>query len=74
TGLRDTTRLAGSPWEIWRDILLANREAIAAALKLFGDSFAEFQRAAEAGDMKRLEQLFNRGRAMHDRHRRGRLK
>jgi len=31
--LRDTTRLAASSWEMWRDIFVTNREAIAAALK-----------------------------------------
>jgi len=41
-GLRDTTRLAASSWEIWRDIFVTNREAIAAALKLYGGTFAEF--------------------------------
>jgi len=32
SGLRDTLRLAGSPYDIWRDICLTNREEIAAAL------------------------------------------
>jgi prephenate dehydrogenase len=31
-GARDTLRLAGSPYAVWRDISLANRENIAAAL------------------------------------------
>lgn len=31
-GLRDTLRLAGSPYEVWRDICLTNREQIATAL------------------------------------------
>jgi prephenate dehydrogenase len=34
-GLRDTLRLAGSPYAMWRDIVLTNREALAAALDLF---------------------------------------
>jgi prephenate dehydrogenase len=33
-GLRDSLRLAGSPYAVWRDILLTNRENIAAALEL----------------------------------------
>ncbi len=48
SGLRDTTRLASSSWEMWRDIFMTNREAIAAALKLYGATFAEFQRILEA--------------------------
>jgi prephenate dehydrogenase len=67
TGLRDTTRLAASSWEMWRDIFVTNRDAIAAALRLYGATFAEFQRLLEAGDMVGLEALFNRGRAMRER-------
>jgi prephenate dehydrogenase len=65
-GLRDTTRLAASSWEMWRDIFATNREAISAALKLFGKTFAEFQRLVEAGDMDGVEKIFNRGRAMRE--------
>jgi prephenate dehydrogenase len=65
-GLRDTTRLAASSWEMWRDIFATNREAIADALKLYGRTFAEFQRAVEAGDMEAVEKIFNRGRAMRE--------
>jgi prephenate dehydrogenase len=65
-GLRDTTRLAASSWEMWRDIFVTNREAIAAALKLYGRTFAEFQRAIEAGDMDGAEKIFSRGRVMRE--------
>jgi prephenate dehydrogenase len=67
SGLRDTTRLAASSWEMWRDIFATNRDSIAAAAKLFGGMFAEFERAIESGDMNELEKLFNRGRAMRER-------
>lgn len=33
-GLRDTLRLAGSPYSTWRDIVLTNREVLSAALDL----------------------------------------
>ncbi len=65
-GLRDTTRLAASSWEMWRDIFITNREAIAAALKLYGATFAEFQRMMEAGDSAGLEKIFNRGKQMRE--------
>jgi prephenate dehydrogenase len=65
-GLRDTTRLAASSWEMWRDIFVTNREAVSAALKLYGAAFGEFQRLVEAGDMAGVERIFNRGRAMRD--------
>jgi prephenate dehydrogenase len=67
SGLRDTTRLAASSWEMWRDIFATNRDAVAAAAKLFSGKFNEFQRAIESGDMSELEKLFNRGRAMRER-------
>jgi prephenate dehydrogenase len=34
-GLRDSLRLAGSPYAIWRDIILTNREILSAELDLF---------------------------------------
>lgn len=58
-GLRDTTRLALSPFEIWRDILATNREPVRQALaafaetleairnKLDGDLAGEFQAGAD---------------------------
>ncbi len=67
SGLRDTTRLAASSWKMWRDIFVTNREAIAAALKLYGATFAEFQRMVEAGDVEGVGKIFKRGRAMRER-------
>ncbi|GAC1686563.1 MAG: prephenate dehydrogenase [Candidatus Acidiferrum sp.] len=34
-GLRDSLRLAGSPYSTWRDIILTNREVLSAALDLY---------------------------------------
>jgi prephenate dehydrogenase len=66
SGLRDTTRLAGSSWEMWRDIFATNREALEAAMKLFSVTFAKFERAIAAGDIDTLEKLFDRGRRMRE--------
>ena len=66
-GLRDTTRIAASSPEMWRDICLTNREAILAAMRLFGREFAEFERLVEAGDADGLVALLERGRAMRER-------
>jgi prephenate dehydrogenase len=52
-GLRDMTRLAASPWDIWRDIIATNQENIYAALDAYiarleslrGGLDAEFERA-----------------------------
>ncbi len=66
-GLRDTTRLAMSSAEMWRDICLTNRDAMLSAAQLFRATFAEFERAIEAGDEETLTRLFERGRAMRER-------
>ena len=66
-GLRDTTRLASSSSEMWQDIFLTNREAIVDALKMFGETFTEFDRMIERGDEKGITALFERGRAMRER-------
>ena len=65
SGLRDTTRLAGSSWEMWRDIFITNRDAILAALKLFGSTVDEFQSVSNRR-YGALEKIFNRGRAMRE--------
>ncbi len=66
-GLRDTTRIAASSAEMWRDIVLTNREAVVKALELFRGTFEEFELAVRDGDVARFEALFNRGRAMRER-------
>jgi prephenate dehydrogenase len=67
SGLRDTTRLAASSWEMWRDIFATNREALSDAARVFSKTFLEFQSALESGDLARLELLFERGRKMRQR-------
>jgi prephenate dehydrogenase len=63
-GLRDTTRLAGSSWEMWRDIFVTNRDALGSAMQRFAATFAEFERTINAGDIDALETLFERGGRM----------
>jgi prephenate dehydrogenase len=63
-GLRDTTRLAGSSWEMWRDIFVTNRDALRSAMQRFAATFAEFERTINAGDIDALETLFERGGRM----------
>ncbi len=66
-GLRDTTRLAMSSAEMWRDICLTNREAILSALALYRGALAEFERLIAEGDGAGIEAAFNRGRRMRER-------
>jgi prephenate dehydrogenase len=42
-GLRDTLRLAGSPYSTWRDIVLTNREVLSAGLDLFARRLDELR-------------------------------
>jgi len=42
-GLRDSLRLAGSPYNMWRDIVLTNREVLSAALDLFARRLDELR-------------------------------
>jgi prephenate dehydrogenase len=65
-GLRDTTRIAASSAEMWRDIVLTNRGAIIDSLKLFRRALEEFERAIADGDVARFEAIFNRGRALRE--------
>src|SRR6185369_6089371 len=39
-GFRDFTRIAGSSPEMWRDIALANRDALLAEIDVYGDALA----------------------------------
>jgi prephenate dehydrogenase len=66
-GLRDTTRIAASSPEMWRDICLTNRDAIVAALALYRQWFEQFNQAVDAGDAEALGELFERGLRMRER-------
>ena len=55
SGLRDTTRLALSSAEMWRDICVTNRETILQALDLFISSIENFRRVVESGDADSIE-------------------
>jgi prephenate dehydrogenase len=43
SGLRDSLRLAGSPYGTWRDIVLTNREVLSASLDLFARRLDELR-------------------------------
>jgi prephenate dehydrogenase len=56
-GLVDTTRLASSPAEIWKDITATNADQIGAALDTFIGLLQELRADLETGD--RLEDVFS---------------
>ena len=58
--LRDLTRLASSPYSIWRDILSTNRDAIQDAV---GQFVAELQRVTTNMEGRDVESAFDRAQA-----------
>ena len=66
-GLRDTTRIASSHPEMWRDIFLDNREEVLRALDGFEGAVAGLRRRIEAGDGEALAQELGRLRTARDR-------
>ena len=62
SGFRDFTRIAASHPEMWRDIALANREALLVELKRYEDQIDAMRAALEANDGERLEEIFDTAR------------
>jgi prephenate dehydrogenase len=65
-GFRDFTRIASSDPVMWRDISLANREAIVGMLKKYRAALGGLIAAVSAGDGTKLETLFARAKAARD--------
>lgn len=58
SGLRDMTRIALSPAELWRDICMFNRKSILAALRNFTSSLAHVIECMERSNWNGLEEVF----------------
>jgi len=65
-GFRDFTRIAGSDPQMWHDIVLANREAILAALDDFDKSLIQLRSAIDTGNSHRLLQIFSEAKTARD--------
>ena len=61
-GFRDTTRIASSSPEMWRDIALANRQNLARALESFTQGLQDFRRALKSGDAQAVASFFEQAR------------
>ena len=61
-GLRDTVRIAGSSPEMWRDICVANRDALLTLLDDYAKELELARGAIESGDGDALETMFERAR------------
>lgn len=53
SGLRDALRLAGSPYDIWRDICLTNTDNIARALDRLGQALDQLRRSLATRELEK---------------------
>jgi cyclohexadieny/prephenate dehydrogenase len=63
-GFRDFTRIAASDPTMWRDVFLANKDAVLEVLGRFNEDLALLTRAIRNGDGATLFNLFTRTRAI----------
>ena len=63
-GFRDFTRIAASDPTMWRDVFLANKEAVLEMLGTFTEDLAKLTRAIRRGDGEALFEHFTRTRAI----------
>lgn len=63
-GFRDFTRIAASDPTMWRDVFLANKDAVLDMLGTFSEDLAQLTRAIRRGDGDTLFDLFTRTRAI----------
>ena len=62
-GFRDFTRIAASSPEMWRDIALANREALLEEIDRYGARLAVFRELIDKGDGPGLQRLMAEARS-----------
>lgn len=67
-GFRDFTRIASSDPVMWRDICLANGQALLAMLDRYRADLDHLADAIRAGDGAELERVFRNAKAARDRH------
>jgi cyclohexadieny/prephenate dehydrogenase len=63
-GFRDFTRIAASDPTMWRDVFLANKDAVLEMLGTFNEDLAQLTRAIRRGDGEALFDHFKRTRAI----------
>jgi prephenate dehydrogenase len=63
-GLQDTLRLAGSPYRVWRDILLSNSDNVGRALNRLGQAVEYLQQNLKSSE---LEQEFRAANELYKR-------
>ena len=66
SGFRDFTRIAGSSPEMWRDIALANRDALLTEMDFYLAALQTLRQAVDGQDAQTLLELFSRARAARE--------
>jgi prephenate dehydrogenase len=66
-GFRDFTRIASSDPIMWRDICIANREALSASLERYMEDLAQLAALVRASDGPALEKIFRNAKQARDR-------
>ena len=67
-GFRDFTRIASSNPVMWRDICIANREALSPMLGAFAEEMNALAESIGSGDADALLEIFERAKASRDRY------
>ena len=65
-GLRDTTRIAGSSPEMWRDICLWNRENLIGLIETYEQQLGRLKGLIQAGDGPGLEKEMARANQLRE--------
>ncbi len=65
-GFRDFTRIASSDASMWRDIVLANKDALLQSIELFSDNLARLKSAIEKEDSQDITGIFTRAKVARD--------
>lgn len=65
-GFRDFTRIASSDPDMWRDICLANGDALVEMIKKFSDDLQLLSKAIENNDSTYLKETFSRAKNARD--------
>jgi len=66
-GFRDFTRIASSNPVMWRDICIANREALSDMLSAFASEMVDLSETIRDADSEHLLEIFSRAKAARDR-------
>lgn len=67
SGFRDFTRIAGSSPEMWRDICIANREALLTQINTYQDELTALSEMLKQNDGRALEKAFADARETRER-------